>query len=323
MLTANLEAILVDLRPAAERLAARRRRRRRFTRISFAGLGASGLLATAAVGAATLLGRPAPPGVRADLRAVDQGMPADLRLNPDVAHAHSVAASGGAVVYFAALAGGGYCAELVTGGHPRGAVCSTAQETDATPLAVTIPFTDPVTERSPVTVSGHVSVPASTVELVYPDGGTDTAAVSPARFYVAEVPEAHLSAVHRLGLMLVARDADGAALAQAVVPYDAVSPPAERDRPHDALEVETVTDHGDFTRILRARGRVQGAARLVLRYPDAAPIEVSPHGRSFDIAIPPAQRGAVGELTAYAADGRRIATRTVAPVSYFRRSGVR
>jgi hypothetical protein len=318
MLPANLEAILVDLRPAAMRLAAQRRRRRRVARASFAGLGVSGLLATAAVGAVTLLGRPAPPSVQRDLQAVDAGMPADLRLNPDVAHAHSVAAAGGATVYFAPLAGGGYCAELVTDGHARGAVCSTARETDATPLGVTIPFTDPVTERSAVTVSGHVSVPASTVELVYPDGGTDTVAVSPERFYVAEVPEAHLSAVHRLGLMLVARDERGAALAQAVVPYDAVSPPAEQDRPHDALEVETVTDHGDFTRILRVRGRVRAGARLELRYPDGAQLHVPLHGGTFDFPIPPAQRGAVGELTAYAADGHRIAARTVAPVSHFR-----
>jgi hypothetical protein len=330
MLTPNLEAILLDLRPAAERLAAQRRRRRRASRGAAAGLAASGVLASAAVGAVAILGGPAPSHVKRDLRGVDEGMPADLRLNPDVEHARSVAAAGGATVYFARLADGGYCAELVTGGRGRGAVCSTAAATDRTAISVTIPYTDPVTDASPVTVSGHVSVAAArTVELVYPDGASDTAAISRDRFYVAEVPAAHLRAVHRHGLLLVARGADGEALAQAVVPFDAITPPSPEDAPKDPIEVETVTDHGDMTRLLRIRGALHArrAVRLELRYPDGTRVRVPLDGRRFDLALPPARRGslarAAAELTAYAADGRKVASRPVAAVSYWRAREIR
>jgi len=88
-------------------------------------------------------------------------MPADLRLNPDVENARAVAATGDSVVYFARLAGGGYCAELVT----RGAVCSTSDGADRTGMSVTVPFTDPVTDDSPVTVSGRVARPHDPIEL--------------------------------------------------------------------------------------------------------------------------------------------------------------
>jgi len=259
-----------------------------------------------------------------DLAAVDDGMPADLRLDPDVEHAHSVAASGGATVYFASLAGGGYCAELVTRGRGRGAVCSSAAATDRTPLSVTIPFTDPVTDDSPVTVSGHVSRPdARSVELVYPDGGRDTVSISPERFYVAEVPEAHLAAVHRRGMLLVARGAGGEPVAEAVVPFDAVTPLPESEVPKDPIEVETVTDNGDMSRLLRIRGalHVAAATRLELRYPDGDRVGVPIDGNAFDLALPAGRRGSLarepGELTAYAADGRVVATRPVAAVSYW------
>src|SRR3954447_17651261 len=222
-LAPNLEAILSDLRPAAQRVTAARRRRRRAVRITTLAAALVSLLASVALGAAAILGGPAPDSVKRDLRAIDEGMPADLRLNPDVEHARAVAIAGDATVYFAQLADGGYCAELVTGTQARGAVCSTAQQTDRTPLSVTVPFTDPVTDGSPVTVSGHVSLAAArTVQFVYPDGAADEVPLSPTRFYVADVPEAHLAAVHRRGLLLVARDGDGRALTQAVVPSDAI-----------------------------------------------------------------------------------------------------
>ena len=85
---------------------------------------------------------------------------------------------------------------------------------------MTVPFTDPVTDDSPVTVSGRVSrLGAAAVELVYPDGGTDSVALGERGFYVADVPSEHLTAVHRHGLLLVARDGDGTPLAQAVMPH--------------------------------------------------------------------------------------------------------
>src|SRR5204863_295924 len=69
-------------------------------------------VAGAAVAAEQLLGGPAPPAVKRDIADVDAGLPADLRLNPDVEHAQAVASTGSSTVYYAALSGGGYCAEL-------------------------------------------------------------------------------------------------------------------------------------------------------------------------------------------------------------------
>jgi hypothetical protein len=166
------------LRPDAggERLAARHWARPRVVRLAVI-LASLAMASSAAAAGRELLGSPAPPAVKRDLGEVDRGMPRDLRLNPDVAHARAVAASNGSVVYFAALQGGGYCAELVTqAAGPRGAVCSTAVQTQSTPISVTVPFSEPIRADSPVTVSGHVaSASARLVELVYPDGGSDAA----------------------------------------------------------------------------------------------------------------------------------------------------
>jgi hypothetical protein len=321
----NLEAILADLMPAAERLAAQRRRRARRRRLGVLAAVVVAIASPASVAALGIIGGPAPPAVQRDLLAVDRGLPADLRLNPDVAHAHAVAASGDSVVYFAGLADGGYCAELVTAKEgPRGAVCSTAAQVDETPLDVTVPFTDPVEDSSPVTASGHVGIAAArTIELVYPDGGSSTVPLGEERFYVADVPAAHLTAVHRQGLMLIARDADGDALAQAVVPTDAITPPSGAERPHDPIEIDTVSDGRDLTKVLRVRGRlyVDGATRLTLRYPDGATVRLALAGDRFDYAVPRERRHDLmtpGTLTAYGADGRELARRPVAAVAYWR-----
>jgi hypothetical protein len=326
VLEANLEQIFADLRPAAARLARQRRRRSHVVRTTAVVAATAGVVASAAI-AGSLIGGPAPEAIKRDLRGVDAGMPRDLRLNPDVEHAHAVAAAGDATVYFADLAGGGYCAELVTGGRPRGAVCSSAEATDRTPLSVTVPFTDPVTAASPVTVSGHVSKSAATtVELVYPDGGRDEVQLSPARFYVAEVPKQHLAGVHAGGLALVARDGDGHAVAQAVVPSDAVTPPTEAERPHDPIEIDTISDGSDLTKVLGVRGevRIPGATRLKLRYPDGASVAVPFFdGRRFRIDVPPGREDdfadATGAIDAYDADGDRLGTRAVYSVAWWHR----
>jgi hypothetical protein len=280
-------------------------------------------LAGSAVGAGReLLGSPAPPAVKRDLRDVDRGMPRDLRLNPDVAHARAVAASYGSVVYFAALQGGGYCAELVTqAAGPRGAVCSTAQQTQRTPISVTVPFSDPIRPDSPVTVSGHVaSAGTRLVELVYPDGGSDWVELGERGFYVAEVPPAHLAAVHQHGL-LVARDRDGRPLAQAVIPTDAITPPSTAEHP-DPIEIDSVSTERDFTRVLRVRGELHlaGVDHVTLRYPDGTTVRVPLRGRRFDYAVPAARQHDLmtsGTVTAWDADGRALAERPVAAVAYW------
>jgi hypothetical protein len=54
--------------------------------------------------AAQILGGPAPSQVKQDLANVDQGMPSDLRYNPDVRSARLVAQADGASLYYAMVA---------------------------------------------------------------------------------------------------------------------------------------------------------------------------------------------------------------------------
>jgi hypothetical protein len=329
-LSPDLEAILAELMPAARRLAARRAARLRLTRaVALAGC-ALALASSAAVAGFEILGSPAPPAVQRDLRNIDRGMPRDLRLNPDVDHARAVAASNDSVVYFASLKGGGYCAELVTkAAGPRGAVCSTADQSASEDLSVTVPFTDPVLPDSPVTVSGRVSSnKAHAVEVVYPDGGSDSVELGASGFYVADVPPEHLAAVHAHGLMLVARSEGGAPLAQAVVPSDAITPPSEAHRPHDPIELDTVSTETDFTRVLRVRGElfIAGVDHMSLRYPDGVTVALPLEGRRFDYPVPrERQRDLMtpGTVTAWSANGRRLAERPIAAVAYWhsRQSG--
>ena len=128
----NLEAILADLRPAAQRLAVTRRRRRRVARTAAWRRRSGGLLATAALGADGAPGPARAGAVKRYAGEVDRGMPARPAAQSRRQSAHSVAVAGDSTVYFAELAGGGYCAELVTRQRPRGAVCSTAAQTDRT-----------------------------------------------------------------------------------------------------------------------------------------------------------------------------------------------
>ena len=323
-LAPNLEAILDDLMPAARRLALHRRARARRLRIAATTVAALLLACSAAFAGFTIVGSPAPPAVKEDIRDIDRGMPRDLRLNPDVDHAQAVAASNDSVVYFAALKDGGYCAELVTrSGGPRGAVCATRREVDRSPIGVTIPFSEPFTDTSPVTVSGYVSARAATsIELVYPDGGFDSFPVGKRRFYVADVPAAHLPAVHRHGLLLIARDAHGKPLAQAVVPTDAISPPPESQRPHDPIELDTLSTETDFSAVLRVRGDlyIAGVDHVTLRYPDGTSLRLPLRGRHFDYTVPAARRHQLmspGTVTAWSATGRVLAERPVAAVAYW------
>lgn len=315
-----LEDILSDLLPAAEQLSRRTRRRRRAALAAIAGAGAAAMLTSAAI-ALGVLGSPAPRSVVHDLQNLDRGMPADLRQDVDVSRARSAAVSGDSVVYFAPRASGGYCAELVTGGRARGAVCS--GHTAA--MTVTVPFTDPVKPTSPVTVSGRIGAAGATrLQLVYPDGGSETVEVSPDRFYVADVAREHLAAVHAHGLLLVARDAGGREVAKAVVHQDAITPQADRT-PADPIETDLLSDGSDFTKLLGVRGRVnaKGAARLELTYPDGTVTRVPLHGRRYRVDFPAARRDdfarASGEIAAYSASGRQIAKRAVYSVAAWHR----
>jgi hypothetical protein len=100
------DALQQDLVSAYASLLERRARRGRQLRAATLACVAVLVLAGAAFGTAALLGWPAPEHVKKDLAAVDQGLPADLRLNPDVEHARAVASTGSSTLYAADLAPG-------------------------------------------------------------------------------------------------------------------------------------------------------------------------------------------------------------------------
>src|SRR4051812_25187123 len=99
----KLELIHDDLVDAFGGYLAARRRRRRLVRVVAATCGLFILTAAAAIAGAYVLGGPAPSGVRSDISNVDQGMPPDLQLNPDVEHARSVAVADTTTLFAATL----------------------------------------------------------------------------------------------------------------------------------------------------------------------------------------------------------------------------
>jgi hypothetical protein len=285
-------------------------------------------IGAAAGTAAILLGEPAPPAVKKDIAGVDIGFPADLRLNPDVANARSVATTGSSTLYFAELKDGGYCTELVTAGVPRGAVCHTAHELASIPLEVTIPFTNPVTNTSPVTIGGRVNaVGASSLEIRYGDGSSDSIRLDPDSFFVYEVPAGHLAIVHGSDFQLVAIAQDGTEVATADVPAIGEEPegPIEDTAP---ITVDTISDASDFTKVLGVRGKVnaEGAVSLEFQYPDGTVVSVPiQKDGSYDFDIPAEREGdlfeAPGMLVARDAGGQEVASAPVAAVAFWRAYG--
>jgi len=286
------------------------------------------VIGAAAGTAAILLGEPAPPAVRKDMAGVDAGFPADLRLNPDVANARSVATTGTSTLYFAELKDGGYCTELVTSGVPRGAVCHTAHELASIPLEVTIPFTDPVTNTSPVTIGGRVNTAgASSIEIRYGDGSSGSIPLESGGFFVYEVPAGHLAVIHGSDFQLVAIAQDGTEVATAHVPAIGEEPegPVEDPAP---ITVDTISDASDFTKVLGVRGRVnaEGAVSLEFQYPDGTVVSVPiQEDGSYDFDIPAEREAdlfeAPGTLVARDAGGKEVASAPVAAVAFWRAYG--
>src|SRR5262245_16103497 len=104
--------LVLDRIVGDDEVVGRSSRRRRTVWIGATVVGVSALASVAA--ATGLLGGPAPEPIRADLASVDQGLPEDLRANPDVENAMAVAATANAVLYAADVKGGGYCYEIAT-----------------------------------------------------------------------------------------------------------------------------------------------------------------------------------------------------------------
>ena len=257
-----------------------------------------------------------------------EGMPADLRLNPDVQDARLAAVADEAALYSATLADGGYCFEIVTvADGPRGAVCTPGSSVGSLPIEITAPFTDPITASSPIVIGGRVNVAASTLEARFADGATEPIALGTDGFFLFVVPADELAGAHASGFELQARDSTGTvAGSSSVPPSDARSPRAtDRLMP---IFVSTISTHEDFTKVLGVEGRVnvEGATRLELRYPDTTTVRIPideqgryhyllPAGRQDDLGERP------GTLTAFDANGDQVATAPVASVAYWHGHG--
>jgi hypothetical protein len=304
--------------------AAPRERRRRPVRLVAIAVAVAVLGGGVAAATGLLFGRPAPEGVKKDIAGVDRGLPADIRLDPDVKNARSVAATSDATLYYAALRDGGYCIEIATRDFgPRGAVCTTAVQAAAEPFEVTVPFVDPIRADSPVTIGGRVNRDSLAVlEIRYSDGGSDRVPLGDDRFFVYDVPSDELASVHSDDFRLVGLDANGAVVASTRIP--AVAPEVgapDRDQP---IYVETVSNGDDLTQVLGIRGRVnaKGVVSLEIRYPDAATVRI-PLGSdgSYAYDVPQARQGDLaaepGTLLGLDRSGRVVASATVASVAWW------
>jgi hypothetical protein len=316
------DALRHDLQAAYGGFLARNRRRRRMARTAaLAAVGVLGL-AGAGLGTAALLGWPAPQHVKEEIAAVDRGMPADLRLNPDVEHARAVAATDDATLYAASLHDGGSCSEIVTAGdRGRGATCTSGAAAEA--ISLTAPFDDGAGPEAPVVLGGRLNDPAGTsLEARYADGSADPVPLGDDRYFLLEIPADHRASVHESGVELVARDEHGAVVANAKLPadWDDAAVPDERA----PLYVSTRSDESDFTKVYGLEGHVgaAGAVKLELDYGDGTRVDIPlrtdgsyeytlPAGRIDDFMQP-------RTLRALDEHGQVVASATVAAVAYWR-----
>lgn len=301
------------------------RRRRSPARLVVGALAVSGAL-TGVAAATGVLGGSAPAGVRDDLAGVDAGMPADLRLNPDIENARAVATTASATLYVADLPDGGYCSEIVTDvDRPRGAVCLTANNVATLPLEVTAPL--PSGPDSVVVVGGRVNDERITaVTARFSDGSAIDLSMGLERSWLLELDGPARSLALQDGLVLVGRAADGTVIATLEVPPLADDDPDgtryDREQP---IFVSTISDGTDFTLVLGVEGSVNiaGVVTLELTYPDGttAPVAVNPDG-TYSVSIPADRQadfaGSPGTLVARGGDGSILATAPVHSVAYWR-----
>ena len=322
-MTAN-DTLSTDLRTAYAGLLARRRRRRRLIRgaamTSLAALSLGG----AGLGTAALFGWPAPLHVQQEIAAVDRGLPADLRLNPDVAHARAVVATESATLYAASLRDGGSCAEIVTAGERgRGATCTTGPDLPSRAIELTVPSDDGAGPDAPVVLGGRLNAEsAASVEARYADGSSEPIALGDERYFLFEVPPAERASVHVSGLELIARAGDGSVVGRSTLPADWDDPAVPDEQA--PLYVSTRSDEADFTKVYGLEGHVAaaGATTLELDYGDRtqATIPLQADG-SFDYTLPAGRVDDFMEprtLVARDENGQVVASAAVAAVAYWR-----
>jgi hypothetical protein len=271
-----------------------------------------------------VLGGPAPDPVKAHLAELDHGIPADLRYDPDLEHARTVAATKSGALYLADLRDGGYCLEVAAPvARPRGATCVTSANLHQRALEVTAPLPDGA--GSPLLVGGRANDDrVATLEVRWADGSVDPVAFGLDRAFLLEVPSAQHAAALAKGVTLVARDKAGAAVATVHVP------PLRDDDPtgtaHDVkqkLVLTTISDGDDLTRVLGVEGRVNvTGVRLELRFPDGSSIGVPVESDgTFRLMLPLDRRddfaSTAGRLVALRGT-EEVASRPVGSVAFWR-----
>ena len=312
-----------QLEPAAAGyLAEPRRRARARHRRRVVGLAVSALavgVGTSAAAARVLIGRPAPPAVERSLADVDDGMPADLRLNPDATHARSVAEDGEATLYAADLPDGGVCTEIAIAGRPMGAVCRPGSQPRAS-IEATIPGV-PERPSGSVVVAGRINRPADAAHLVTSTGTEVALTIQPDGFFIIELSAAD-SLAARPGLRIESEQAG-----RPVASKDLSDAFALDSGSLEPISVEMVSGPGDLTQVLSFTGvvRVPGAVSIRLVYPDGAHADVAiGNDGHYEILLATDRRGALarspGRLVALAGDNTELASRTVAAVSYWHAS---
>ena len=246
--------------------------------------------------------------------------------NPDVKDARLVAQADGASLYYASLADGGYCSEIVTpASGPAGAICVTGGSLDQEPIHVTVPFDDPVTTSSPFVVGGRVNVSGATsLQATFADGSTQSITLGDDGFFVFAVGADQLAEAHQHGVKLVAADAAGTEIASVDIPPTDFSDPAKQDA-KQPIFVSTISTQNDLTKVLGVEGSVNvpGAVTLELRYPDGTTVDIplAADGR-YRYDVPEQRTGDLfdtpGWLIARDASGKELARTPVAAVAYWR-----
>lgn len=312
-----------DLTLGYAALLERRRRRARARRTALLVTAAALAVTAAAAASIRLLGWPAPPHVKADIAAVDQGMPDDLRLRPDVEHARAVAQSGDSTLYVADLKSGGHCYEIVTSeNRGRGATCRTAGELTAQPLELTLPSDDSGLDTAPVTVGGRINLAtASRLRIRYGrDGATDGIPLGEDGYFVFNVPGQHRADAHHSALLFSAANDKGIVLARVTVPAD-WDGPAHADT--EPIFVNTRSDSNDFTKVYEISGHINvaGAVELELSYRDGTRTKIplqSDHDYSYVVPADHLDDFMVPQtLSALDRQGHVLAHAPVAAVAYW------
>ncbi len=243
-----------ELGPAAERYLApgtrtshRRRRQRRAVGV---GLVVAVVGTAGAVAARAALGDPAPPPLQASMAAIDEGMPDDLRLNPDVSNARSVARDGDAVMYAADLPDGGVCTEIAVGGKPAGAICRSGNEAPQ-PIEASIPGTPEDPASTPVVVGGRVAADADRVVVVVGEEVRIPVVLAPGGFFVVALDEVESTAGRQRMLIEASKGSD---LVASIDVSDAFTPESGT---LDPIAAELISGDGDLSRVVSIYGTVQ------------------------------------------------------------------